>query len=129
MIIIVKKNKNIKIPTYVSAGQEFIAASIATICEDLKIKPWIFGQHRCHSIYISFGGLLCKITDNKTKMKEFEKLENIFQNCLTNCKEFINHRFPELKDYTYFFDNVNTCFCFLFCVFADRFASKDSFLN
>ena len=57
------KNKNIKIPTYVSAGQEFIAASIATICEDLKIKPWIFGQHRCHSIYISFGGDKIKLID------------------------------------------------------------------
>ena len=48
------KRKKINIPTYVSAGQEFIAASMATICEDLKIKPLIFGQHRCHSIYISF---------------------------------------------------------------------------
>ena len=32
------KNKKITIPTYVSAGQEFIAASMATICEDLKIN-------------------------------------------------------------------------------------------
>ena len=49
------KNKNINIPTYVSAGQEFIAATIATICEINNIKPLIFGQHRCHSIYIAFG--------------------------------------------------------------------------
>ncbi len=57
------KEKNINIPTYVSAGQEFIAASMATICEDLKIKPLIFGQHRCHSIYISFGGDKVKLID------------------------------------------------------------------
>ena len=57
------KEKKITIPTYVSAGQEFIAATMATICEDLKIKPWIFGQHRCHSIYISFGGNIIKLID------------------------------------------------------------------
>ena len=57
------KEKKITIPTYVSAGQEFISASMATICEDLKIKPLIFGQHRCHSIYISFGGDKTKLID------------------------------------------------------------------
>jgi len=57
------KNKKINIPTYVSSGQEFIAASIATICEDLKIKPWIFAQHRGHSIYIAFGGDKAKLID------------------------------------------------------------------
>ena len=57
------KDKKINIPTYVSAGQEFIAASMASMCEDLKIKPWIFGQHRCHSIYISFGGDKIKLID------------------------------------------------------------------
>ena len=57
------KEKKINIPTYVSAGQEFIAASMATICEELKIKPLIFGQHRCHSIYISFGGDKVKLID------------------------------------------------------------------
>ena len=50
------KSKNINIPTYVSAGQEFISATLATICENTKIKPLLFGQHRCHSIYLSFGG-------------------------------------------------------------------------
>ena len=50
------KSKKIKIPTYVSAGQEFIPSTISHICKKKKIKPLIFGQHRCHSIYISFGG-------------------------------------------------------------------------
>jgi len=30
------KKKNIKIPVYVSAGQEFIASTIAAICEKKK---------------------------------------------------------------------------------------------
>ena len=57
------KLKNIKIPTYVSAGQEFISATIATICESMSIKPLLFGQHRCHSIYLSFGGDKIKLVN------------------------------------------------------------------
>ena len=57
------KLKNIKIPTYVSAGQEFISASVATICEEMLVKPLLFGQHRCHSIYLSFGGNKEKLID------------------------------------------------------------------
>ena len=38
-VIVNINNKNIKIPTYVSAGQEFISSSIATLCEKKKIKP------------------------------------------------------------------------------------------
>ena len=57
------KSKKINIPTYVSAGQEFIPSTIATICEEKNIKPLIFGQHRCHSIYLSFGGNRVKLID------------------------------------------------------------------
>jgi len=57
------KSKNIKIPTYVSAGQEFISATIATICESINVRPLLFGQHRCHSIYLSFGGNKIKLID------------------------------------------------------------------
>ena len=57
------KKKNIKIPVYVSAGQEFIASTIAAICEKKKIKPLIFGQHRCHSTYLAFGGEKTKLID------------------------------------------------------------------
>jgi len=49
------QNKNIKIPVYLSAGQEYIPASIATILEEKNIKPNIFIQHRGHSTYLSFG--------------------------------------------------------------------------
>jgi pyruvate dehydrogenase E1 component alpha subunit len=49
------QNKNIKIPAYLSAGQEYIPASIATILEEKNIKPNIFIQHRGHSTYLSFG--------------------------------------------------------------------------
>jgi pyruvate dehydrogenase E1 component alpha subunit len=49
------QSKNIKIPVYLSAGQEYIPASIATILEDKGIEPNIFIQHRGHSTYLSFG--------------------------------------------------------------------------
>lgn len=49
------QNKNIKIPVYLSAGQEYIPASIATMLEDKGIEPNIFIQHRGHSTYLSFG--------------------------------------------------------------------------
>jgi pyruvate dehydrogenase E1 component alpha subunit len=52
------KNKIIKFPVYLSAGQEYVAATIAEICNLKKIKPMLFGQHRGHSIYISFNGNL-----------------------------------------------------------------------
>ncbi len=56
----VKKN-NIKFPVYLSAGQESISASLATIIKKKKIKPLIFAQHRCHSTYLSFGGNIRKL--------------------------------------------------------------------
>ena len=63
------KNKKIKIPVYVSAGQEFIASSIATICKLKKIKPLIFGQHRCHSTYLTFDGDKGKLIDELLQRK------------------------------------------------------------
>jgi len=55
------KDKKIKLPTYLSAGQETISSSLAQICNTKKIKPLIFGQHRCHSIYLSFDGSVDKL--------------------------------------------------------------------
>ena len=55
------KNKNIKLPVYLSAGQETISASLSEICKIKKIKPLLFPQHRCHSIYTSFGGNIKKL--------------------------------------------------------------------
>jgi TPP-dependent pyruvate/acetoin dehydrogenase alpha subunit len=49
------QNKNIKLPIYLSAGQEYIPASIATVLEEQGIEPNIFIQHRGHSTYLSFG--------------------------------------------------------------------------
>ena len=63
------RNKKIKIPIYISAGQEFIASTIATICKLKKIKPLIFGQHRCHSIYLTFGGNKAKLIDEFLEKK------------------------------------------------------------
>jgi pyruvate dehydrogenase E1 component alpha subunit len=50
-----KNTKNIKLPIYLSAGQEYIPASISTMLEEKNINPNIFIQHRGHSTYLSFG--------------------------------------------------------------------------
>lgn len=57
------QNKYIKIPVYLSVGQELISASLSTMTSDLKIKPLLFPQHRCHSVYLSFGGNVMKLVD------------------------------------------------------------------
>lgn len=47
----------IKFPTYLSAGQEYTPATLATILEHAGIVDrQIFIQHRGHSTYLSFGG-------------------------------------------------------------------------
>lgn len=55
------RNKIIKFPVYLSAGQEYVPASIAQLIEKKNIKPFLFGQHRGHSIYLSFGGNINKL--------------------------------------------------------------------
>jgi len=51
--------KEIRIPIYLSVGQEHIPAVIASVTKDLKI----FAQHRAHSYYLSFGGDPRKLVD------------------------------------------------------------------
>ena len=41
-----KVRKTYKFPVYLSAGQEFIASTIAEKISELKISPDIFIQHR-----------------------------------------------------------------------------------
>ena len=42
----------LKVPIYLSLGQEHIPAAIAAVSKDFLI----FAQHRAHSYYLSFGG-------------------------------------------------------------------------
>ena len=51
----VSQNKHIKFPFYLSAGQEYIAASIYTILEEKGIDTNVFIQHRGHSHYLCKG--------------------------------------------------------------------------
>ena len=55
------EKKEIEFPVYLSAGQEYAPATIAEIVSKKQIKPLIFGQHRGHSIYLSFGGDINKL--------------------------------------------------------------------
>ena len=48
------KQKLFKFPIYLSAGQEYISASIAEVMKEMNIEPNIFIQHRGHSTYLSF---------------------------------------------------------------------------
>jgi len=57
------QHKVIKYPVYLSAGQEFISATIAQYLAEKKINPDIFIQHRGHSTYLSFGGKIEELID------------------------------------------------------------------
>tara|TARA_R110000824_G_scaffold5670_3_gene26054 strand:+ start:15746 stop:16582 length:837 start_codon:yes stop_codon:yes gene_type:complete len=52
-----------KFPIYLSAGQEYISASIAEVMSEIKIEPNIFIQHRGHSTYLSFDAPIDKLID------------------------------------------------------------------
>ena len=57
------QNGLITFPVYLSAGQEYVSASIAQLMQTNKPRPMLFGQHRGHSIYLSFGGNISKLID------------------------------------------------------------------
>ena len=57
------KEKIIKFPVYLSAGQEFIASSIAVKMDEKDLSPDIFIQHRGHSTYLAFGGDIFQLID------------------------------------------------------------------
>jgi acetoin:2,6-dichlorophenolindophenol oxidoreductase subunit alpha len=46
-------------PVYLSSGQESISAAISTVLN----KPYIFAQHRAHSVYLAFGGNIERLID------------------------------------------------------------------
>ena len=48
-----------KMPIYLSLGEEHIPAAIATVAKDLQV----FAQHRGHSYYLSFGGQMKPLID------------------------------------------------------------------
>jgi len=50
-----------KAPIYLSVGQEAISAALSMIFQNKK--PTLFGQHRCHDIYLAFGGDPVKLID------------------------------------------------------------------
>ena len=57
------KKKIINFPVYLSAGQEYTPSSIAQLTQTKHLKPLLFGQHRGHSIYLSFGGNVIELID------------------------------------------------------------------
>lgn len=57
------RKKLFKFPIYLSAGQEYISATIAQVMHDKGIEPNIFIQHRGHSTYLSFEAPVEKLVD------------------------------------------------------------------
>ena len=57
------RNKMFKFPIYLSAGQEYISASIAENMKELNIEPNVFIQHRGHSTYLSYDAPIDRLID------------------------------------------------------------------
>ena len=55
----VHKSGVMKLPIYLSLGQEHIPAAIAAASREFMI----FAQHRAHSYYLSFGGSMKALID------------------------------------------------------------------
>lgn len=53
------KNGFIKIPVYLSVGQEAISAAISTLTKGFSV----FAQHRAHSVYLAYGGDTRRLID------------------------------------------------------------------
>ena len=64
------RNKLFKFPIYLSAGQEYISATISQVMKEQSVEPNIFIQHRGHSTYLSFDapieGLIDELLGRKT---------------------------------------------------------------
>jgi len=57
------QNRMFKFPIYLSAGQEYISASIAEVMSEKNIDPNVFIQHRGHSTYLSFDAPMEELID------------------------------------------------------------------
>jgi TPP-dependent pyruvate/acetoin dehydrogenase alpha subunit len=57
------QDKTIRVPTYLSAGQESIPCSIATYVQSINVDPNIFIQHRGHSTYLAFDASPKQLVD------------------------------------------------------------------
>ena len=57
------QKKMFKFPIYLSAGQEYISASIAEVMNEMGINPNVFIQHRGHSTYLSYDAPIEQLID------------------------------------------------------------------
>ena len=64
------QKKNIKLPVYLSGGQEFIPSTIHSIFESKNIDTNLFIQHRGHSHYLSKGANVIQLIDELLGKKE-----------------------------------------------------------
>ena len=50
------KAGDVKVPVYLSTGQEYVPATVSAWCEARLTHRQVFIQHRGHSQYLCFGG-------------------------------------------------------------------------
>lgn len=82
------QNDLIAYPVYLSLGQEAIAASLS-----LSLRGYqIFAQHRCHDIYLTFGGDPLKLRDELLGLPSGSSGGRAGSNCL-QCFENDVHMF------------------------------------
>lgn len=81
-IIEAVQNGAITYPIYLSSGQEAIAAAMSLIIPEFMI----FTQHRCHAIYLSFGGNPARLKDELLGLRSGTSGGRAGSNCI-QCHE------------------------------------------
>lgn len=81
-IIEAVQNGAITYPIYLSSGQEAIAAAMSLITPEFMI----FTQHRCHAIYLSFGGNPARLKDELLGLRSGTSGGRAGSNCI-QCHE------------------------------------------
>ncbi len=75
-------DKRITYSVYLSSGQEAISAAMASVIKDYQI----FAQHRCHAVYLAFGGPPEKLRDELLGLPTGTSCGRAGSNCI-QCHE------------------------------------------
>lgn len=75
-------DKRITYSVYLSSGQEAVSAAMASVIQDYQI----FAQHRCHAVYLAFGGQPEKLRDELLGLPAGTSCGRAGSNCI-QCHE------------------------------------------
>lgn len=85
-IVLAVNEKKMKPAVYLSAGQEAVSAALSHVISDAQLFP----QHRCHDIYLSWGGDPQKLLDELNNKPTGTSCGKVGSNCIQNFNENIN---------------------------------------